>query len=138
MTSCSSKIKFCRAAILSPFMMEKQQPGPHPSSSRSQCTPGWSPYAVQNKRRTSTCPQGSSTCPQGSPWGCVHHERCTAAPFARDKPWGRNRAPLLHRWHALMQCPGSNTVFNLCYRVSLKQIFTKSSLPHVSARNAKI
>lgn len=22
-------------------MMEKQQPGPHPSSSRSQCTPGW-------------------------------------------------------------------------------------------------
>lgn len=32
-------------------MMEKQQPGPYPSSS-SQCTPGWSPGAVQNKRGT--------------------------------------------------------------------------------------
>lgn len=70
MASCSSKIKFCRAAILSSFHDGEAALSLTPAAARSRYTPGWSPCAVQNKR-------GTSSCPQGSPWGSVHHGRCT-------------------------------------------------------------
>lgn len=91
MASCSSKIKFCRAAILSSFHDGGAATWASPQQQQSWCTPGWSPCTVQNKR-------GTSSCPQGSPW------RMHSSPFPRDKHWGRNGSPLCCHRHALMQC----------------------------------
>lgn len=129
--TCSSKIKFCRAAILSSFCDGEAATWASPQQQQESMQARLEPMHSAEQ-------EGHLHLPTRLSLGLCAPWKMHRTAFPRDKHWGRNGPPLPRHRHTLMQSPGLHTVFNPCYRVSLKQIFTKSSLLLVSACNAKI
>ena len=111
---CSSKIKFCRAAILSHdggaatgTSLWQQQESMH-----TMLEPACFGNA-HNSLRTLSGQQHALRNIEGAPpfackpssTGCVHCGRCTEATFAGDKFWGRKRASLPHHRHVVDAMP---------------------------------